>query len=160
MEGSFIYQYGDGREVSIGYFLTIVDYFSVDDDNKRNEIRGRVTHRFNIRNTGEAAYRRSFVDYKTIRVGRYNLYEDEVRGRFMPYFTPGFSTGLSYGYIETHYDEASGSLPMDYHIHDVALESAYDINRSLRVDGRMGLFMREVYVYGKEDDQWNKGLGL
>ena len=55
----FIYQYGDGREVSIGYFLTIVDYFSVDDDNKRDEIRGRVTHRFNIRNTGEATYRRS-----------------------------------------------------------------------------------------------------
>ncbi|MEK6680660.1 MAG: hypothetical protein AABY79_01680, partial [Nitrospirota bacterium] len=36
--------------------------------------------------------------------------------------------------------------------------STYDINRSLRVDGRIGLFMREVYVYGKEDDQWNKGL--
>ena len=156
--GEFIYQYGDGREVSIGYFLTIVDYFSVDDDNKRDEIRGRVTHRFNIRNTGEATYRRSFVDYKTIRVGRYNLYEDEVRGRFMHYFTPRFSTGLNYGYIETHYDEPLGSLPIDYHIHDAALESTYDINRSLRVDGRIGLFMREVYVYGKEDDQWNKGL--
>ena len=26
------------------------------------------------------------------------------------------------------------------------------------MDGRIGLFMREVYVYGKEDDQWNKGL--
>ncbi len=165
--GEFIYQYGNGREVSVGYLFTIMDYFNnIVDDNKRHDFTGRITHNFNVRNVGEVNYRHSIVDYKRLsdpgQVSRDDIYEDEVRGRFTHHFTPRFSTGLNYGYIETHYDEPLGSLPIDYHVHDAAIESTYNIGRFFTTDGRIGLFLREVY--GREGnvedkrDSWDKGL--
>ena len=63
------------------------------------------TQDFNIRNTGQASYRHSLIDYRRLnypgQTSRDDLYEDEVRGRFIHYFTPRFSSGLSYGYLET-----------------------------------------------------------
>lgn len=163
--GEFIYRYGDGRELSAGYLLTIIDYFdSIVDDNKRHDFTGRITHNFNIRNRGEATYRHSIVDYKRLndpgQVSRDDLYEDEIRGRFMHHFTPTFSSGISYGYLEAHYDEplltslGASTPPIDYHVHDAAIEAVYDINQYLRADGRTGLFLREVYG----TDSWGKGL--
>lgn len=164
--GELIYRYGEGREASVGYLLTIMDYFNnIVDDNKRHDFTGRIMHNFNVRNVGELNYRHSIVDYKRLNdpghVGRDDLYEDEIRGRFTHHFTPSFSTGLNYGYIEAHYDEPLNSLPIDYHVHDAAIEPTYSISRFLTTDGRIGLFLREVYGRERENpagDRWEKGL--
>lgn len=163
--GELIYRYGEGREISAGYLLTILDYFTADDDNKRDDFTGRIMNTFNVRNIGEVNYRHSIVDYKELndpgQVSRNNLYEDEARGRFTHHFTPTFSTGLNYGYLEAHYDEPYGSLPIDYHAHDAAIESTYSISRFITTDGRIGLFLREVYGRERENpegDRWEKGL--
>jgi hypothetical protein len=164
--GELIYRYGEGREVSVGYLLTLIDYFNnIVDDNKRHDFTGRIMHNFNVRNVGEVNYRHSIVDYKRLNdpghVGRDDLYEDEIRGRFTHHFTTRFSTGLNYGYIEAHYDEPLSSLPIDYHVHDAAIEPTYSISRFLTTDGRIGLFLREVYGRERENpegDRWEKGL--
>jgi hypothetical protein len=153
--GELIYRYGDGSEVATGYTFTILDYYnSIVDDNKRHDFNGRLRHSFNIRNIGEVNYRHSIGDYRRLndpgQISRDDLYEDEVKGRFTHYFTPRFSSGVNYGYLETHYD----GLTSDYHVHDAAVESLYDINQYLKVDGRVGLFLRELY--GR--DSWDKGL--
>lgn len=162
--GDLIYRYTEGSEISAGYLLTIQEYFNnIVDDSKRHDFSGRITHSFNVRNIGYAAYRHSIVDYKRLangdhgQVGREDIYDDEIRGRFMHYFTPMFSTGLSYGYLETHYDGAT----KDYHIHDGALEAVYNITRYLTADGRFGMFFREQYGRERDNtgaDSWENGL--
>lgn len=162
--GDLIYRYGEGREISTGYLLTILDYFdNLVDDNKRHDFRGHILHSFNIRNNVDLSYRHSIVDYRRLndpgQVSRDDLYEDEIRGRYMYNFTPRFSSGLNYGYMEVHYDELSGMPPIDYHVHDAAIESMYSISRYLIADGRIGLFLREVYgMDSANEDARDKGL--
>lgn len=162
--GDLIYHYGEGREISAGYLLTILDYFdNIVDDNKRHDFKGHILHSFNIRNNVDISYRHSMVDYRRLndpgQVSRDDLYEDEIRGRYMYNFTPRFSSGLNYGYVEAHYDELSGMPPIDYHVHDAAIESIYSISRYLAADGRIGLSLREVYgMDSANKDAWDKGL--
>ena len=157
--GELAYHYKEGSEIAAGYAFTILDYFDgIVDDSKRHDFRGRITHDFNIRNTGSASYRHSITDYRRLndpgQTSRDDLYEDEIRGRFTHYFTPRFSSGISYGYLELHHDEPLGRAPIDYHVHDAEIESAYFISSSLRADGRIGLFFREVFG----TDTWEEGL--
>ncbi|OGW49154.1 MAG: hypothetical protein A2Z50_08160 [Nitrospirae bacterium RBG_19FT_COMBO_42_15] len=162
--GGLIYRYGEGREASVDYLLTIIDYFNnIVDDNKRHDFKGHILHSFNMRNNFDISYRHSIVDYKRLnepgQVGRDDLYEDEIRGKYMYNFTPRFSSGLNYGYVEVHYDEPLGMPPIDYHVHDAAIESIYSISRYLITDGRIGLFLREVYgMDNGNEDARDKGL--
>ena len=56
--GDLIYRYGEGREISAGYLLTILDYFdNIVDDNKRHDFKGHILHSFNIRNNVDISYR-------------------------------------------------------------------------------------------------------
>lgn len=154
--GDLIYRYAEGSEVSVGYLFTIVEYLDTDaDDSERHDLTGRISHSFNIRNIGYLNYRHSIVDYKWVGgtggVSREDIYEDEIRPRFIHYLTPMFSVGLNYGYLETHYDRATP----DYHIHDAALESVYNISRYLTADGRFGMYFREQY---NRENRWEEGL--
>lgn len=160
--GDLIYRYAEGSEVGAGYLFSIVEYSNnIVDDSKRHDFNSHITHSFSVRNIGYATYRHSIVDYRKLgdpgQVSREDVYEDEVRGRFMHYFTPRFSSGLSYGYLEMHYDGAT----TDYHIHDASAEAVYNITPYLTADGRFGMFFREQYGMERNNpgtDRWIKEL--
>lgn len=158
--GELIYRYGEEREAAAGYTFTILDYFeNIIDDNKRHDFTGRIRHSFDIKNLGEVNYRHSITDYRRLndpgQVSRDDSYEDEVKGRFTHRFTKRLSSGLSYGYLETHYN----GLTSDSHVHDAAIESTYEITAYLKADGRIGGFLRELYGRGRDaGDAWDKGL--
>ena len=149
--GELLYRYDEGSEIAAGYLFTIIDYLDgVVDDSERHDFNSRIMHRFNVRNIGHITYRHSIVDYKRVgdpAVG--DLYEDEVRGRFVHSFTPRVSFGLNYGYIEMHSDGSTS----DNDIHDAALEAFYNITRYFTAEGRFGMFLREQYEreYRQED---------
>ena len=154
--GELIYRYAEGSEIGAGYSFTLVEYLDSNiDDSERHNFTGRISRSFNIRNIGNINYRHSIVDYRRVggagQVSREDIYEDEIRGRFTHFFTPRFSGGLNYGYIETHYDGAT----VDYHIHDATLESVYNITPYLTADGRFGMYFREQY---NRENKWEEGL--
>ncbi|MEK6679391.1 MAG: outer membrane beta-barrel protein [Nitrospirota bacterium] len=149
--GELLYRYGEEREFAVGYLFTIMEYLdNILDNSEKHDFNSRVMHRFNVMNIGHITYRHSIVDYKRVGdpiIG--DLYEDEVRGRFIHSFTPRVSFGLNYGYIEMHSDGATS----DNNIHDAALEAVYNITRYLTAEGRFGMFLREQYEreYRQED---------
>lgn len=154
--GELLYRYAEGSEIGAGYSFILMDNLDLNiEDSERHNFTGRVSHSFNIRNMGYINYRHSIVDYKGVggagQVRREDTYEDEIRGRFTHFFTPLFSAGLNYGYIETYYD----GVTADNHIHDSALESVYNITPYLAADGRFGMFFREQY---DRENIWEEGL--